>query len=54
MVTFLFIVCLALGIWFSFVNIGKFCHNLRVSWANCMIMAFALACTITMYMHGWY
>ncbi len=54
MTTFLFIICLALGFWFSFVNICKGCRGLSVSWTNCAIMAFSLACTITMYMHGWY
>lgn len=54
MVTLLFIICLALDIWFSFVNIGMACRGLHVSWVNCIIMALALACTITMYMHGWY
>ena len=54
MVTFLFIVCLTLGIWFGFVNICKACRGLNVSWTNCLIMALALACVITMYMHGWY
>lgn len=54
MIPFLFIICLALGIWFSFVNISKACHGSGVSWTNCAIMAFSLACAITMYMHGWY
>ena len=54
MITFLFVICLMVSIWFSFVNIGKVCHEQGVSMTNCMIMALALACTIVMCMHGWY
>lgn len=54
MKTVLFVLCLTMAIWFSFINIGKACRKQYVSWINCIIMALALACIITMYMHGWY
>lgn len=54
MKTVLFILCLTVGIWFSFVDIGKACRNATVSWQNCFLMAFPLACCITFYLHGWY
>lgn len=54
MITLLFVICLTLGIWFSFINIGKVCYGGGVSTINCVIMSLALACTITMYIHGWY
>lgn len=51
--TFILVVAIFIGFWFSFVNIAKLVRGHRIPWMNVAIMAAALTVITTYYLKIW-